>query len=107
MSGVELGEGKYVEYAGFLLHGQYSNRSKGEAVNCNIPGADTNDIHIQLVNDPADDDACDSVTAEMSPHFRPESWTPEKLNSIQDRLVRLRGPLFYDGSHAPCHDNSA
>lgn len=37
--------------------------------------------------------------------FRPESWTPDKLNSIQDRLLRLRGPSFYDGSHTPCHDN--
>jgi hypothetical protein len=104
-NGRTLGEGKYVEYAGFLLHAQYSNKTKGEAVNCNIPGTDTNDIHIQLVNDPNDDDACDSVTAEMSPHFRPETWTPDKLNSIQNRLIRIRGPLFYDGSHAPCHDN--
>jgi hypothetical protein len=104
-NGVSIGEGKYVEYVGYLLHAQYSNRSKGEAVNCNIPGEETNDIHIQMVKDPSDDDACDSVTAEMSPHFRPESWTPDKLNSVQNRLIRLRGPLFYDGSHAPCHDN--
>jgi hypothetical protein len=104
-NGVTIGEGKYVEYVGYLLHAQYSNKSKGEAVNCNIPGEDTNDIHIQMVKDFGDDDACDSVTAEMSPHFRPESWTPDRLNSFQDRLIRLRGPLFYDGSHAPCHDN--
>jgi hypothetical protein len=114
-SGVTLGEGEYVEYSGFLLHAQYSNKGSGEAVNCNIPGEDTNDIHIQLVNDPSDDDACNSVTAQMSPHFRPESWTPEKLNSTRDtmpdkkgvlqgRLIRLRGPLFFDGSHAPCRN---
>jgi hypothetical protein len=108
-NGVTLGEGKYVEYTGFLLHAQYSNKSKGENVNCNIGGEDTNDIHMQLVKDPGDEDACDSVTAQMSPHFRPESWTPDKLNSTRDttqgRLMRLRGPLFYDGSHAPCHDD--
>lgn len=103
-NGATLGEGQYVEYAGFLLHAQYSNKSKGEEVNCNIPGEDTNDIHIQMVADPTDDDACDSVTAQMSPHFRPESWTPEKLNSVKDHMIRLRGPLFYDGSHAPCRD---
>lgn len=102
--GKTLGEGKYVEYAGFVLHAQYSNKSKGEAVNCNIPGEDTNDIHIQMVADANDEDACDSVTAEMSPHFRPDSWTPEKLNSFQGHLVRVRGPLFYDGSHTPCSD---
>jgi hypothetical protein len=103
-NGVTIGEGKFVEYAGFVLHAQYSNRSKGEAVNCNIPGEDTNDIHIQMVADPSDDDACDSVTAEMSPHFRPDAWTPDKLNSLQDHLIRIRGPLFFDGSHTPCHD---
>jgi hypothetical protein len=107
-NGITLGEGRYVQYQGFLLHAQYSNKSSGEAVNCNIPGEDTNDIHIQMVEHFDDDDACDSVTAQMSPHFRPESWTPEKLNSIRDttqgRLIRLSGPLFYDGSHTPCHD---
>jgi hypothetical protein len=105
VDGTPVGEGTYVEYTGFLLHAQYSNKSKGEAVNCDIPGESTNDIHIQMVDDPNDDDACDSVTAQMSPHFRPESWTPDKLNSIQGHMLRLSGPLFYDGSHSPCHDN--
>jgi hypothetical protein len=103
-TGAQIGEGTYVEYTGFLLHAEYSNKSKGEAVNCNIPGEDTNDIHIQMVNDPNDDDACDAVTAQMSPHFRPESWTPDKLNSLKDHMVRLSGPLFYDNSHAPCRN---
>lgn len=102
--GSTFGEGKYVEYTGYILHAQYSNKSKGEAVNCNMPGEDTNDIHIQMVKSAGDEDACDSVTAEMSPHFRPDSWTPDKLNSLTDRLIRIRGPLFYDGSHTPCHD---
>lgn len=104
VNGVTIGEGTYVEYVGFVLHAQYSNVRAGEIVNCKIPGQDTNDIHIELVKDPADEDACDSVTAEMSPHFRPESWTPDQLNSIEGRTVRIRGPLFYDNSHAPCHD---
>lgn len=103
-NGSTYGEGKFVEYTGYILHAQYSNKSKGEAVNCNIPGEDTNDIHIQMVNNTDDEDACDSVTAEMSPHFRPDSWTPDKLNSLKGRLLRVRGPLFYDGSHTPCHD---
>jgi hypothetical protein len=102
-----VGEGTVVEYVGFLLHAQYSNKSSGEAVNCNIPGMDTNDIHIQLVNvdTPQEDDACKSVTAQMSPHFRPETWTPDQLNSVRSHLLRIRGPLFYDGSHTPCHDD--
>lgn len=104
LNGKSIGEGTYVEYEGFLLHAQYSNKNNGEAVNCNIPGEDTNDIHIQMVNDPADDDACDSVTAQMSPHFRPESWTPDKLTSLKAHKLRLSGPLFYDDSHAPCRN---
>jgi hypothetical protein len=108
-NGVTLGEGSYVEFVGFLLNAQYSNRSKGEAVNCMIPGVDTNDIHIELVNvdTPDEDDPCLSVTAQISPHFRPESWTPQKLNGLKAHLMRFRGPLFYDGggSHAPCHDD--
>jgi hypothetical protein len=104
VGGAQIGEGTYVQYAGVLLHAQYSNKSKGEAVNCNIPGEDTNDIHIQLVKTVGDDDACDSVTAQMSPHFRPETWTPDKLNSLKDHMIRLSGPLFFDSSHAPCRD---
>lgn len=105
LDGTTIGEGTYVEYVGFLLNAHYSNKSSGEAVNCNKPGEMTNDIHIEMVKDADQEDACQSVTAEMSPHFRPESWTPDNINNLKDRLIRLRGPLFYDGSHVPCHDS--
>lgn len=87
---VSVGEGKYVEYAGFVLHAQYSDRSKSEAVNCNISGTDTNDIHIQMVAQLDDDDACDSnsLNESTSP---PRSWTPGKL---EGHLVAARGPLL-------------
>jgi hypothetical protein len=99
-----LGEGSLVRFVGFLLDAHVSNKSKGELVNCTVSGADNNDIHIELVKDAKEDDACNSVTAEMSPHFRPEAWSdlPElKIN----RPVRVTGSLFFDGSHSPCHDN--
>jgi hypothetical protein len=96
-----MGEGTLVSYVGFLLEAHVSNKSKGELVNCNKGGDANNDIHIELVDSPNEDDACKSVTAEMSPHLRPESWTELPSLTIK-RPVRLTGPLFFDGSHRPC-----
>src|SRR5262245_52064444 len=48
---------------------------------------------------------CDTVTAEVSPHFRPESWTPTILNQVNERPVRITGQLFFDGNHKPCVEN--
>jgi hypothetical protein len=99
-----LGEGSLVRFVGFLLDAHVSNKSKGELVNCTTGGEDTNDIHIELVKDANEDDACNSVTAEMSPHFRPEAWSDLPELKIS-RPVRLTGSLFFDGSHRPCHGN--
>jgi hypothetical protein len=100
-----LGEGKYVSYVAVIQEAHYSDVSKGEAVNCNIPGDSTNDIHIVLVQNIADD-PCLSTTAEMSPHYRPGSWTPVNLMGLRPHPVRVQGQLFYDGSHAPCSGSS-
>jgi hypothetical protein len=101
----DLGEGKYVSYIAFIEEAHYSDVSSGEAVNCNIPGSTTNDIHIVLVKK-ADDDPCNSTTAEMIPHFRPEAWTPQNLMAVKLHPVRVQGHLFYDGSHTPCSASS-
>jgi hypothetical protein len=102
-----LGEGTFVEYIAFIQDAHYSDVSSGEAVNCNIPGNSTNDIHIVLVQDP-NDDPCDSTTAEMIPHFRPAAWTEANVgsDSLKDHPVRIRGPLFYDDAHKPCSGTS-
>jgi len=97
----KLGEGKYVSYIAFVKNAHYSDVGKGEAVNCNIGGQDTNDIHIVLLQNPSDDE-CKSTTAEMSPHFRPPTWTPDAINATIGHPVRVRGQVFYDGSHSPC-----
>jgi hypothetical protein len=102
---VEMGEGKYVSYVAFVKDAHYSDVSAGEAVNCNIAGNSTNDIHIVLLEHPGDDE-CTSTTAEMSPHFRPAGWTPDAINAAQGHPVRIRGHLFYDGSHTPCTGTS-
>jgi len=98
---VKLGEGRYVEYVAFIEDAHYSDVANGEAVNCNIPGDPTNDIHIVLVQHPSDD-PCSSTTAEMIPHYRPNSWTDKNLMAMKQHPVKLRGPLFYDDAHMPC-----
>jgi hypothetical protein len=100
-----LGEGNYVSYVAVIKEAHYSDVTGGEAVNCNISGDAPNDIHIVLMSDPNDTDECHSTTAEMSPHYRPSSWTPEKLNAV-GKPVRIRGQLFYDNSHVPCSGTS-
>jgi len=100
-----LGEGKYVSYIAFVKNAHYSDVAAGEAVNCNIPGNATNDIHIVLLKEPNDDE-CLSTTAEMSPHYRPADWTPENLNATTGHPVRVQGQLFFDGSHTPCSGSS-
>jgi hypothetical protein len=103
----KLGEGRYVSFIAFIKNAHYSDVSAGEAVNCNIPGRATNDIHIVLMQDPKQQDECLSTTAEMSPHYRPPGWTDKKLmKASAGHPVRLKGQLFFDGSHAPCSGGS-
>jgi hypothetical protein len=101
----KLGEGTLVQMVAFLKDARNSNTSKGEKVNCNLPGREENDIHIELMNDSAEQEACKSVTAEMSPHFRPSEWQSiVKLSHQRPSLVvRVTGSLFFDNSHQPCH----
>ncbi len=104
--GTKLGEGRLVQFVGFLFEAHYSNvgKGKGELVNCKLPNPEDNDIHIQLMKDAVEKDPCNSVTAEMSPHFRPQPWI-QLVNLQIDRPIRVTGPVFFDGSHHPCHDN--
>ncbi|MGB7922020.1 MAG: hypothetical protein WCF57_02115 [Pyrinomonadaceae bacterium] len=44
---------------------------------------------------------CDSITAEISPHFWPDSWSDLDDYWIYNP-VRLTGQLFFDASHKPC-----
>lgn len=97
-----LGEGTMVRLAAFIIDAHYSNVGKGESVNCKQPDKESNDIHIVLGEKSNHDDECSSVTAEMSPHFRPEAWDPNDLNVRNAHLYRFTGPLFFDASHRPC-----
>jgi hypothetical protein len=99
-----LGEGTLVRLAAFVIDAHYSNVGvgKGESVNCKQPDKEGNDIHIVLGEKSNHDDECSSVTAEMSPHFRPEAWDPNDLNVRNAHLYRFTGHLFFDASHRPC-----
>jgi hypothetical protein len=133
-AGKTVGEGTVVVLEAKVLGSHYSNtkynhysngRGEGESVNCKgVPDnegsseIDRNDIHIELVA-PGVTNHCLSVTAEISPHFRPEPWRrfhdmrgggpgddvnveARGVNFKKLRMVRITGPLFYDASHEPC-----
>jgi hypothetical protein len=97
-----LSEGDVVRLVAFVVDAHGSNLSSGESVNCKQKRAENNDIHIVLGETSPNDDECSSVTAEMSPHFRPDVWTPTILNQHNAHLYRFTGQLFFDASHRPC-----
>jgi len=100
--GDTIGEGSLVTFAGFIVEAHHSNLGKGEAVNCKRGGQEWNDIHIVIASDPNEKNFCKTITAEMSPHLRPEIWNPENLELLEGTKVRFTGSLFFDSSHSPC-----
>lgn len=99
--GETVGEGGVVTFAAFIEEAHFADTDKGEGVNCKLSGPENNDIHIALAQRANESDECKSVTAEMTPHFRPPVWTEKTLNDIS-RPVRITGQLFFDASHHPC-----
>jgi hypothetical protein len=119
IGGVTLGEGTIVRMAAFVIEAHYADVSSGESVNCKIGSSAVgaakaqaaNDIHIALGTSYGADE-CGSVTAEMSPHFRPAAWkviagikTKDKATkplALSQYPVRITGQLFFDASHKLC-----
>lgn len=95
--GNTVGEGSFVQFVGFI---QKTKAGSSESVNCGLTGIDDNDIHIVLVEKKTTPE-CGSITAEMIPHSRPNSWNRTNLNQIKNP-VRIKGQLFFDASHKPC-----
>jgi len=130
-NGEDVGEGTVVSLEAKVLDSHYANtkfniynktgrpaRGSGESVNCKNNAVDWNDIHVVLAA-PGITDHCLSVTAEVSPHFRPTAWRrfhdmgknrlgedintqAKRVNFSKFQMVRITGPLFYDASHEPC-----
>ncbi len=100
--GTKVGEGTEVVFVGFVLK---TKPGGAESVNCEATGKAANDIHIVLTTK-FNDAECNSVTAEMIPHFRPAAWDKITLQTSMTKLVkhpvRAKGQMFFDASHAPC-----
>jgi hypothetical protein len=110
-----LGEGTKVVFVGYVLDAKHDDVEKGEDVNCKTPGNEFNDIHIALtpglpVAKPTNAQRCQSITAEISPHFRPAVW--DKFDSAPYRAVfkkfpvRITGTLLFDAAHRPCQNGT-
>jgi hypothetical protein len=114
----KLGEGSLVVMKAFIIEAHHADLGTGESVNCNLPDAEGNDVHIALGPTAATQE-CGSVTAEIIPHFRPDSWAqigdfencsnsgrcvvnPAVAAKLQSVAFRITGQLFFDASHEPC-----
>lgn len=112
--GKRLGEGKTVSFVGYVLDARHSNVDKdnpltagnGESVQCNLLGCGYNDIHITLAREPNETKMCQTIVAEIIPHFRPPAWdlfdSPDYASFFKTHPVKITGQLFFDGSHVPC-----
>jgi len=115
----DLGEGKLIRMKAFLIEAHHADLGSGETVNCKGKTEELNDVHIAF-GAQANTQECDSVTAEISPHYRPASWneighyevwnsTTKKYtpNAAMDARLRahpyrITGQLFFDASHTVC-----
>jgi hypothetical protein len=109
VGGKNIGEGTVVRLMAFVKGAHISDCGQGESgedVNCSQLGIASNDFHIPLLDptkpNPTQQAECTSLTAEMSPHFRPAGWNSIDSQTPTMNPVRVTGPLFYDDSHKPC-----
>ncbi|MBV9923904.1 MAG: hypothetical protein JOZ96_02610 [Acidobacteria bacterium] len=113
--GLTVGEGSKVSFVGYVMAYEFADAEKGEDVNCDLGGDENNDIHLTLRTKPrlilkrppgATDPRCNSVSAEVSPHFRPAAWS--KLAAASSNTLfakyplRITGALTFDAEHLPC-----
>jgi hypothetical protein len=102
--GVTIGEGSYVVFVGFMLDAHSTSK---ESVSCQKGTVGFLDIHISLART-KNASLCNSIGAEIIPHFRPSTWpriyNKEHYEEIKRHPLRLKGHLFFDGSHRPCGD---
>lgn len=103
-AGGAIGEGSYVVFVGFMLNAHPASK---ESVSCQKGTVGFLDIHMSLAR-AKNADLCRSVTAEIIPHSRPSLWPriyyAEHYEELQKQPLRLKGHLFFDGSHHACGD---
>ncbi len=112
VGGTTYREGQLVQMAAFFIETHPADLSSGESVNCDVKGDPLgNDVHMALGSVYGADE-CTSVTAELSPHFRPSEWEvigdikaknqTTKPAAITQFPIRVTGQLFFDASHKLC-----
>jgi hypothetical protein len=102
-----IGEGTLVTFAGWL---KLPKQADYESCNCAKPDIahpdkpEFTDIHLVMISssDLQNTPECTSVTAEISPHFRPAKWDKATLKAASEHPLRFTGQLMYDASHRPC-----
>lgn len=110
-------EGQHVQMAAFFIETHIADLDKGESVNCKMINSRAgNDVHMALGMAYGADE-CASVTAELSPHFRPSAWSSLSEIPAKDKTtkppaitqfpIRVNGQLFFDASHKPCSGGKA
>jgi hypothetical protein len=98
-TGVRVGEGTLVRLVAYT---KKVRRGGSETVNCQLTKGALVDLHVVLVPQP-DADECDSITAEVIPHYRPLAWTADRIDTPMVPM-RFTGQLFVDTSHVPCEN---
>ena len=103
--GDTIGEGNVVRFAAWVM---MLRGNSVESCNCETSAKNEDtDIHVVLIanSDRENTEECSSVTAEVSPHFRPETWDSHHLLQANAHPLRFTGQLFYDAAHRPCSGN--
>jgi len=101
VSGTKIGEGAYVQLVAYITDDKKNPRfNTGESVNCYLTKAPNNDMHINVVADPEDEEF-DGIVVEMVPQKRPSKWSLAAVRAVRDahRQVLIRGILFFDNMH--------
>lgn len=99
-NGSKVGEGRFAEIVGFIEADRNLKAAGAESVNCRLPNAENNDIHIPIVENKSDTEY-ESMVVEPIPQTRDASWTATNLKKLQSdrKLLLIRGQLFYDNQH--------
>lgn len=117
LPGVSFKEGDVVFMVGYIVDAHYSPKSNGtvgESCNCHRTGQASHDIHLalsdqqlQITKANKTSQLCGTVSAEVIPHYRPQTWEVANIEQASDFPVKITGQLFFDGSHKPCKGKKA
>jgi hypothetical protein len=99
-----IGEGSIVKFAAWLMKLRKGGQESCNCGDANGTAREVVDMHLVLISSSDRENApeCKSVTAEISPHFRPDQWDGDTLLSANNHPLRFTGQLIYDASHRPC-----